>query len=264
MIWDLIVLNVIKDKIIGFGGVKNFMTGIRNKSITIFFTVILMVMIFKIPVYSQVVEVAKELWNAIPEEQKKEIKDKAIEAGKEVASNAVTIGKDLTNRTVDGVKSTLKNIEETIKRPEVCESNIIKNFNYSCLVDKQKETNQAYIEICGKKALLAVGNYSVPAVDDMPEVNIKVTFEMKDKIYTHDLTKRDFKKDGKIHLYWDLDYKDVDPDKPINVTFTGSVNPNLKNTTSLKIDDSFNSPSSFWFSSRREANVKAFGEVKNK
>lgn len=217
---------------------------------------VLLFSIFQIPAYSQVglaIDAAKEIWNAVPDETKKEMKDKAVE-----------VGKDMTNKTIDGVKNTLKDIDENIRRPDVCESNIINEFSYSCIVNKQKDTNQAYIEICGKKSLLAVGNYSVPALSDMPNVNIKVTFEMKNKIYSHDLTKRDFKKDGKIHLYWDLDYKDVDSSKPIEVTFNGTVNSNLKKTSSLSIDDSYNSPSSFWGSSRREASEKAYGTVKSK
>lgn len=79
----------------------------------------------------------------------------------------------------------------------------------------------------------------------MPDVNIKVSFENNNCVYKHDLTKRDWEIDGTCHLFWDINYKDIDVTKPIKVTFTGTANSNLSNSKEISIQDYYNSDS--WF-----------------
>lgn len=176
------------------------------------------------------------------------------EFGKEVLKKGVEIG-------IDTYK---KSNKEHIIKPEVCENNIIKNSDLTCIVNKQKGTNKVYLEIIGKQSLWdSWGKTSVPEKDDLPDINIKVRFEMKNKIYTHDLLKRDWDIFGSFHLYWDINYKDVDFDNTISVTLTGTVNPKTKRTEELSIGDYSNSNS--WFGpSRREADDEAYGVVKSK
>ena len=157
-----------------------------------------------------------------------------------------------------------KSNKEHIIKPEVCETNIIKNSSISCILNKQKETNQAYLEIICKQSLWnSWGQTSIPEKDDLPDINIKVSFENNNRVYTHDLTKGDWEIDGTCHLYWDINYKDVDTSKPINVTLKGTVNSKTKRTVEVSIKDYYNSDS--WFGpSRREADVEAYGKVKSK
>ena len=83
---------------------------------------------------------------------------------------------------------------------------------------------------------------------------------MKGKLYTHSITKRDYKDDGRFHLYWDIDYDDVDKSKAIRVTLNGTANTSLSKTQELSIDDYYNSTS--WFApSGRGADIKAYGVV---
>ncbi len=153
--------------------------------------------------------------------------------------------------------------EAYIRNTKACENNIINYCSYSCYINKQKETNQAYLEIEVSEAAFTSPWHKIPKLVLMPDVNIKVSFENNNKIYTHDLTKRDWKMDGTCHLYWDINYKDVDISKPIKVTFTGTANDNLSNTQEISINDYYNSDS--WFTpSGRGADVKAYGKVKGK
>lgn len=196
-------------------------------------------------------------------------KEEALESLKKTGEDVVTeIGKkaveEVGNAIIEGVKSHNKEVQEYRIKPENCEENIIENTSLSCLINKQKETNQAYLEIYGKQSFLwsGWGKTAIPKNFELPDINIKVSFEIKNKIYSHDLLKRDLD-NGSFHLFWDINYKDIDISKPLKVILRGTINTNKVRAEELEVTDYYNSDS--WFApSGREANVKAYGIIRDK